>query len=225
MEISNNKHFVSRCTCKCKKLFDNFIILFDTGVTGEIFMDKKYAQQRRILSIFLIRPIPLQGFDGNITGSGPVIHFVYIFFAPPDHKPQFTRLFLIDIPQFPIIINLPWIKSKFTTIKLKPDISTINFEQLDKINDPITTPETMETNPLTKINNSGQCSSFLLAKSGNYRPPSVEKIPDEGKLEELLIFKKNSPDYATKNEKNANFEKGGKTFRIPRRKNDQKRTS
>ena len=81
-------------------------------------------------------------------------------------------------------------KSKFTTIRLKPDISTINFEQLDKINEPVSTPEIMETNSLTGISNSGQLFSPLLAKSGNYRPPSVEEIPDEGEFEELPIFKK-----------------------------------
>ena len=75
-------------------------------------------------------------------------------------------------------------RSKFTTIKLKPDISTIYFEQLDKINEPITTPETMEIkNSLAKIGNSKRPSSLLLAKSGNYRPPSVEEIPNEGELE------------------------------------------
>ena len=78
-------------------------------------------------------------------------------------------------------------KNKFITIRLKPDISTINFEQLDKINEPATTPETMETNSLTKVNNSRQLSSPLLAKSGNYRPLSVKEIPDEGEFEELLI--------------------------------------
>ena len=81
-------------------------------------------------------------------------------------------------------------RSKFTTIRLKPDISTINFEQLDKINEPVTTLETMETNSLAKIGNSGQLSSPLLAKSGNYRPPAVKEIPDEGEFEELLIFRK-----------------------------------
>ena len=78
----------------------------------------------------------------------------------------------------------------FTTIRLKPDISTINFEQLDKINEPVTTPETMETNSLTKIGNLRQFPSLLLAKSGNYRPFSVKEIPDEGELEEFPIFKK-----------------------------------
>ena len=120
VEISD-KHLVSRCTVKFNELSDDPITLFDTGVTGETFMDKKYAQQQGIPSIFLIRPIPLQGFDGNATGSGPVTHFVYILFAPPGHKPQFTRFFLIDIPQFPIMISLPWMRSKFTTIRLKPD--------------------------------------------------------------------------------------------------------
>ena len=129
MKISNNKKFVSRCIIKFNGLSDDLITLFDTDVIGEIFMDKKYAQQQRIPSIFLIRFIPLQGFDGNITGSGPVIHFVYIFFVPFGHKLQFTRLFLIDIFQFPIIINLPWMRNKFTIIRLKPDISTIDFEQ------------------------------------------------------------------------------------------------
>ena len=81
-------------------------------------------------------------------------------------------------------------RSKFTTIRFKPDISTINFEQLDEMNEPVTTPEIMETNSLTEIGNSKQPSSFLLAKSGNYRPFSVEKIPDEGEFEEFPIFKK-----------------------------------
>ena len=162
--------------------------MFDTGATGEVFMDKRYAQQQRIPFIPLIRPIPLQGFDGNSTGSGPVTHFVYILFAPPGHKPQLTRLFLTDISQFPIVINLPWMRNKFTTIKLKPDISTIDFEQLDEINQSFTTPEISETKLLAKLKNSGHPSSPLLAKSNNYQPPSVEEIPDEGKRD-LIIEK------------------------------------
>ena len=70
MEISN-KHLVSQCTVKFNELFDDPITLFDTGVIGEIFMIKKYTQQQGIPSIFLIRFISLQGFDGNFTGSGP----------------------------------------------------------------------------------------------------------------------------------------------------------
>ena len=187
---SSNKHLVSRYTIKFNELSDDFIILFDTGATGEVFMDKKYAQQQGIPFIFLIRPIPLQGFDGNSTGSGPVTHFAYLLFAPLNHKPQFTRFFLTDIFQFPIVIGLPWMRNKFTTIRLKPDISTINFEQLDKINEPVTTPEIMETNSLAGIGNLGQLFSPFLAKSGNYRPPSVKEIPDEGEFEELPIFRK-----------------------------------
>ena len=114
---------------------------------------------------FLIRPIQLQSFDGNFTGSGPVTHFVYIFFVPPGHKLQFTRLFLTDILQFLIIIGLPWMKNKFTTIRLKPDIST---KQLDEINQSITTPEISETNLLAKLRNSRRPFSSLLAKSSNY---------------------------------------------------------
>ena len=99
MEVLN-KHFVSRCTVKFNELSDDPITLFDTGVIGEAFMDKKYAQQQGIPSIFLIRFIQLQGFDGDFTGSGPVTHFAYLFFVPPNHKPQLTRFFLTDIFQF-----------------------------------------------------------------------------------------------------------------------------
>ena len=38
MQLSNNKHFLSRCTIKFNELFDDPIILFDTGVINEIFM-------------------------------------------------------------------------------------------------------------------------------------------------------------------------------------------
>ena len=86
MEISN-KHFVSRYIVKFNELFDDPITLFDTGVIGEIFRDKKYPQQQGIQSIFLIRFISLQGFDGNFIGSKPVTHFVYLFFVPLNHKP------------------------------------------------------------------------------------------------------------------------------------------
>ena len=89
----SNKHLVIRCTVKFNELSDDPKILFDTGATGEIFMDKRYAQQQRFFPIPLIRFIPLQGFDGNIIGSGPVTHSVYILFAPPGHKPQLTRFF------------------------------------------------------------------------------------------------------------------------------------
>ena len=92
MEVSN-KHFVIRCTVKFNKLSDDPKTLFDTSVTGETFMDKRYTQQQGFFPIPLIRFIPLQGFDGNATGSGPVTHFIYIFFVPPGHKPQLTRFF------------------------------------------------------------------------------------------------------------------------------------
>ena len=82
VEISN-KHFVSRCIIKINGKSENLTTLFDTGVTGEIFMDRSYALQHNILFISLIKVIFLQGFDGNFTGSGPVTHFVYVFFAPP----------------------------------------------------------------------------------------------------------------------------------------------
>ena len=218
VEVSN-KHLVIRCTVKFNELSDDPKTLFDTGVTGEAFMDKRYAQQQGFFSIPLIRLIPLQGFDGNVTGSGPVTHFAYILFAPPGHKPQFTRFFLTDIPQFPIVINLPWMKNKFTTIRLKPDISTINFEQLDQIYEPVTVPETMETNSLTAIDNSGQLFSPLLANLNNYQPPSVEKIPDEREheLEEFPISRKRKlPEQRSQKRKRARILKKGKTEESPK---------
>ena len=198
-----NKHLVIRCTVKFSELFNNPNTLFDTGVTGEIFMDKKYAQQQGFPPMFLIRLIPLQSFDDNVIGSGLVTHLVYILFVPPSHNPQFTRLFLIDIPQFPIMINLPWMRSKFTTIRLKPDVSTIHFKKLNRINEPINTPETMEINSL--------------AKSGNYQPPSVEEIPDEGEPDELQPFsKKKLPGQRSQERKKARIlKRGGKLPQHP----------
>ena len=95
------------------------------------------------------------------------------------------------------MIGLQWMRSKFTTIRLKPDVSSIHFKKLDKINEPVNTPETREINSL--------------AKSGNYQLPSVEETPDEREPDELQPFsKKNSLDNAVRKKKGANFEKGGK---------------
>ena len=94
-------------------------------------MDKSYAVQHNIPFISLIKAILLQSFDENPIGSGPVTHFVYIPFAPFSCIPQFTRLFITDISQFFIMINLFWMKNKFITIKLKFDVSTIIFENFE----------------------------------------------------------------------------------------------
>ena len=99
VEVSN-KHLVSRCTIKINGKSENLSTLFDTGVTGETFMDKSYALQHNIPLISLIKAIPLQGIDGNPTGSGPITHFVYVPFVPPGCAPQLTRLFITDIPNF-----------------------------------------------------------------------------------------------------------------------------
>ena len=147
VEISNNKHFVSRCTIKFNELFDDFIILFNTGVIGKIFVDTKYAQQQRIFSIILIRFIPLQGFDDNVTSSWPMIYFIYIFFVLFGHKLQFTRFFLIDVFQFFILINLPRMKINLPlsnwNLIFQPSISNNQIKQMNHI-------EISETNPLTK---------------------------------------------------------------------------
>ena len=110
-------------------------------------------------------------------------------------------------------------RNKLTTIRLKPDISTINFEQFDKT---VTSPEATEINSLTKLGNSGHLSSPLLAKTGNYRFFSVKEIPDEREpdliIEEFPIFKKKKFPGQRNQKKNANFEKGGETFTVPLRK-------
>ena len=173
MEVSN-KHLVSRCIIKINGNSENPPTLFDTGATGEIFMDKSYAFQHNIFFISLIKAIPLQGFDGNPTGSGLVTHFVYIPFAPLSCTPQLTRLFITDIPQFLIMINLPWMKSKFTTIKLKPDVSTIIFENSEQ------TTETIV----------GPAETFSLAQLKNYQFPTVEEILDEKEPELPTISSK-----------------------------------
>ena len=62
-------------------------------------MDKSYALQHRIFFILLIKAIPFRGFDGNLTGSGPVTHFVYVPFAPPGCIPhRYPPIFYNDKP-------------------------------------------------------------------------------------------------------------------------------
>ena len=95
VEISN-KHFVPRCFIKINGKFENPTILFDTGVISENFMDKSYALQHNIYFVSLI-------------------NFHFAGFRCIGCNPQFTRLFITDIPQFFIMINFFWMKTKFTT--------------------------------------------------------------------------------------------------------------
>ena len=54
------------------------------------------------------------------------------------------------------------------------------------MDEPITTLETMETNSLTKLRNSGYRFSPLLAKNGNYQFLSVKEMPNEGKPDSII---------------------------------------
>ena len=65
-------------------------------------------------------------------------------------------------------------KNKFTTIKLRPDISTIIFENPEQ-----TTEEIV-----------GPAETFSLAQLNNYQLPTVEKILDEKEPELLTISSK-----------------------------------
>ena len=79
-------------------------------------------------------------------------------------------------------MNLPWMKSKFTIIRLKPHISIIDFEQLNKTNELIISIETSKTNSLTKTGNFTRFQPKekpSLAKLGNYQPFSVKKFTNE----------------------------------------------
>ena len=87
--------------------------------------------------------------------------------------------------------------NKFTIIKLKPDTSTIDFEKYNKINEPITSIETSETNSLTKTGNFTRFppeKTQSLTKISDYQFPSVKKIPNEKEpdslIKKVLIIKK-----------------------------------
>ena len=110
-------------------------------------------------------------------------------------------------------------KTKFTTIRLKPYISTIDFEQLDKTNEPITSFKTSETNSLTKTSNLIRFprKKTSLAKLSNYQFFSVKKVPDEEELDLLIkkfsIVKKNPLANVTRKKNHPNFEKKGRASR------------
>ena len=65
-------------------------------------------------------------------------------------------------------------RSKFTTIKLRPNVSTITFEDPEQTTEEIVRP----------------AETFSLAQLSNYQPPTVEKIPDEGEPELPTISSK-----------------------------------
>ena len=84
-------------------------------------------------------------------------------------------------------------------------------------------PESMEINSLTKLGNSGYLHSTLLAKSGNYRFPSVKKLPGEKEpdliIQEFRTLKKeNSRDNAIREKKTRILKKGEKFLRFLNKK-------
>ena len=117
-----------------------------------------------------------------VRGRWPII---YVFFPlSPGYNPQFTRLFMTNIPQFFIMINFPWMKNKFTTIKLKPDVSTIVFENSEQTTETIVGPA--ETHSFTQLND---YRFFTMEIFVDEKKPKLFKLlfPNEIPLFEKII--------------------------------------
>ena len=53
----------------------------------------------------------LQGFDGQPAKAGPITHFTRIRFLVPGGEPEDTSFLITNLPQFPVVLGLPWLRS------------------------------------------------------------------------------------------------------------------
>ncbi len=84
--------------------------LADSGAECKAFIDKSWAEDRKLPLYRLRHPFALKVFDGSVTDSGEVVHYVRCGMRTHDHFEKEIRLYVTQLAHYPIVLGLPWLK-------------------------------------------------------------------------------------------------------------------
>ena len=115
---ADNDHLVLPGSLEYNKVIICSPSLVDTGATGYAFIDDLFAQQHSFPRYLLPEPRSLQGFDGQPAKSGPITHFCRVRFNVPGGEPEDTSFLITSLPQFAVVLGLPWLRSHRAIIDL-----------------------------------------------------------------------------------------------------------
>ena len=93
--------------------------LIDSGTDGYAFIDKTFARKSQLPLIPLSYSRNLDCFDGNPVVSGPVTYYVNKRASLPNGKMKNTCFFVTTLPNYPIVLGLPYLKAHRAVLDLE----------------------------------------------------------------------------------------------------------
>lgn len=174
--------------------------LIDTGGSGHAFIDADYAKTHCLPLISLPIPRVLRVFDGRDAVSGNVTHIVRLDLALGDHVSRQTPLYVTQLPEFPIVIGLPWLRAHKAIIDLSTDSITFNSTYCLKncmthsvtvsclkhhLSEKSLNLSVLEPCPITP-ENLPNCTANNTAREKRFRSPTVEDEEEISLIENSL---------------------------------------
>jgi len=115
----NNDHLVLSDNLESNKINVNLSVLIDIDVIDYAFIDDSFAQRHFLLCFPLSEICILQRFDDQPAVSDSITHYALVKLRVPSGELEEILFYVTQLPQFPVVLGLPWLKSHKAIIDLR----------------------------------------------------------------------------------------------------------
>jgi len=142
----DNDHLVLSGNLESNKINVNLSVLIDIDATGYAFIDDSFAQRHSLPCFPLSEICTLQGFDDQPAVSDPITHYALVKLRVPSEELEETLFYVTQLPQFPVVLGLPWLKSHKAIIDLRHNQLTFEPQA-----NPEPVPETLSSTSIPAV--------------------------------------------------------------------------
>jgi len=142
----NNDHLVLSGNLESNKINVNLSVLIDTGAIDYAFIDDSFAQRHSLFCFSLSEICTLQGFDDQSVVSDSITHYALVKLRVPSGELEETFFYVTQLPQFPVVLGLPWLKSHKAIIDLRHNQLTFESQA-----NPESVPETLSSISISAV--------------------------------------------------------------------------
>ncbi len=101
------------------KINVNLSVLIDIDVINYAFIDDSFAQRHSLLCFSLSEICTLQRFDNQSVVFNSITHYALVKLQVSSKELEETLFYVTQLSQFPVVLDLPWLKSHKAIIDLR----------------------------------------------------------------------------------------------------------
>jgi len=150
----DNDHLVLSGNLESNKINVNLSVLIDIDATGYAFIDDSFAQRHSLLCFPLSEICTLQRFDDQSVVFDSITHYALAKLRVPSGELEETLFYVTQLPQFPVVLGLPWLKSHKAIIDLRHNQLTFEPQA-----NPEPVPETLSSTSIPTVSVSASSTS------------------------------------------------------------------